>query len=306
MRKELTRLKYKLIWEFNSNNPTKYYHKLGYKFIYPIELRSRIRNALLNNSPLCLGKIGATECFAMSAQMLFGNTGKIKAYNQMCNLSGFFPKEYDEDRLSRYCAIQADAINSTDILISFGKCYEEYILKKYCHNNLEMITFDTFGNIANSWTKELVGKKVLVIHPFAKLIEQQYQNREFLYEDKDYLPEFELKTIQAIQSLGGVCNEGYLDWFEALDIMKNMMNSIDYDVVLIGCGAYGLPLASEAKKNGKVAIHMGADLQLLFGIKGKRWDAGYVGNHLYNDYWVYPSEEYRPISYKDVEDGCYW
>lgn len=143
----------------------------------------------------------------------------------------------------------------------------------------------------------------------------QYQNREFLYEDKDYLPDFELKTIQAIQSLGGVCNEGYLDWFEALDIMKNMMNSIDYDVVLIGCGAYGLPLASEVKKNGKVAIHMGADLQLLFGIKGRRLDAGYVENHLYNDYWVYPvyndywvypGEEYRPISYKDVEDGCYW
>lgn len=307
MKKEFTRLKYKIIWDLNKkHNPNIYYKKLGYSFLNPIALRSRVKTALLCHSPLCIGKIGGTECFAMSAQMLFGKTGKIKAYNQLCNLSGFFPNNFDEDYLARYSTIQADAISSTDILISFCKCYEEYILKKYCHNNLEMITFDTFGDISNSWTKELAEKKVLVIHPFATLIEQQYQNREFLYKDKEYLPEFELKTIQAVQSLGGICNEGYLDWFEALDAMKHKMNCIDYDVALIGCGAYGLPLASEAKKNGKVAIHMGADLQLLFGIKGKRWDTEYVGNHLYNDYWVYPGEEYRPISYKNVEDGCYW
>ena len=51
---------------------------------------------------------------------------------------------------------------------------------------------------------------------------------------------------------------------------------------------------------------MGADVQLLFGIKGNRWDGTAVSEKLYNDYWVYPGEEYKPKSYMSVENGCYW
>lgn len=47
------------------------------------------------------------------------------------------------------------------------------------------------------------------------------------------------------------------------------MDKIDYDICLIGCGAYGFPLAAHAKRKGKKAVHLGGALQLLFGIKGK-------------------------------------
>jgi glycerol-3-phosphate dehydrogenase len=55
-------------------------------------------------------------------------------------------------------------------------------------------------------------------------------------------------------------------------ICKKRSTKKDYDVALIGCGAYGLPLASHVKRKGKQSIHLGGGLQLLFGIKGKRWD----------------------------------
>ena len=42
----------------------------------------------------------------------------------------------------------------------------------------------------------------------------------------------------------------------------------DFDVALIGCGAYGFPLAAKLKTAGKQAIHLGGVLQALFGIKG--------------------------------------
>ena len=45
----------------------------------------------------------------------------------------------------------------------------------------------------------------------------------------------------------------------------------EFDLCLIGCGAYGLPLAAAVKKMGKQAIHIGGSLQLLFKIKGKCW-----------------------------------
>ena len=47
---------------------------------------------------------------------------------------------------------------------------------------------------------------------------------------------------------------------------------IDFDVAIIGCGAYGFPLAAKLKQAGKQAIHLAGATQLLFGIKGKRWE----------------------------------
>lgn len=51
--------------------------------------------------------------------------------------------------------------------------------------------------------------------------------------------------------------------------MQDEISKEDYDICLIGCGAYGFSLAAYVKRCGKQAIHMGGALQLLFGIKGK-------------------------------------
>ena len=57
---------------------------------------------------------------------------------------------------------------------------------------------------------------------------------------------------------------------------------------------------------GKKAIHMGGSLQLLFGIKGKRWEdmVGYAG--MMNEHWVKPLPEETPPNRTKVEDGPYW
>ena len=82
----------------------------------------------------------------------------------------------------------------------------------------------------------------------------------------------------------------------------------DFDVALIGCGCYGLPLAAHVKSLGKSAVHMGGALQLLFGIRGKRWDAAgdWVEQGLFNEHWVRPSDEETPQKSSGVEGGCYW
>ena len=73
-------------------------------------------------------------------------------------------------------------------------------------------------------------------------------------------------------------------------------------MALIACGAYGFPLAAHEKRTGRKAIHIGGSLQLLFGIKGKRWD----DKGFYNECWVSPSKEERPERFEKVEGGCYW
>ena len=157
----------------------------------------------------------------------------------------------------------------------------------------------------------------MVVHPFAKTIELQYsQNRTKLFDHPAVLPEFELQTIQAVQSIGGIDN-GFKDWFEALQWMKDEIDRREYDVCLIGCGAYGFPLAAHVKRRGKQAIHLGGSLQLLFGIKGKRWEDPNYGvtvwgipygsySDLMNEHWVRPEQTEKPKSSNVVEGACYW
>ena len=56
-----------------------------------------------------------------------------------------------------------------------------------------------------------------------------------------------------------------------------------FDVAIIGCGAYGMPLGAMLKDAGKTVIHLGGVTQILFGIKGKRWDENKT-SELYNQY----------------------
>ena len=155
------------------------------------------------------------------------------------------------------------------------------------------------------WSQALEGKKVLVVHPFEGSIRSQYARRSLLFRDPKVLPEFELLTLKAVQSIGGA-STGFKDWFEALDWMCGQMAGMDFDVAIIGAGAYSLPLAAYVKSLGKQGIHMGGATQILFGIRGSRWDRMPFFQGLYNEYWVHPLTDETPANYRKVEGGCYW
>ena len=81
---------------------------------------------------------------------------------------------------------------------------------------------------------------------------------------------------------------------------------IDFDTAIIGCGAYGLPLAAKLKAAGKQAIHMGGATQILFGVKGRRWVDNPRAGLTFNEEWVYPLESETPKNCNVVENHCYW
>jgi len=78
------------------------------------------------------------------------------------------------------------------------------------------------------------------------------------------------------------------------------------DVCLIAAGAWSLPLAVEAKRLGKVGIHMGGALQLLFGITGNRRDKGNGLKDIKNEHWCYSLDADTPRSFEGTEDAAYW
>jgi hypothetical protein len=88
--------------------------------------------------------------------------------------------------------------------------------------------------------------------------------------------------------------------------MQEEMRNKAFDVAIIGAGAYSIPLAVTAKRMGKFAIHIGGATQILFGIKGKRWDNHEIGKKFYNEYWIRPLKIETPDNANIIENGCYW
>lgn len=233
--------------------------------------------------------------------------------DQMQRWSGFFPPQID--KIEQFCELMLQDKAQVDILGSWLN--EEKFLEDGMNATKVHLRFlEPFWS-GIPWTKALEGKKVLVVHPFSQTILKQYEKRELLFANKDILPEFKsLTVIQAVQSLGGN-NDMFEDWFQALDFMKLEIDKVDYDVCLIGAGAYGFPLAAHVKGKGKKAIHMGGALQLLFGIRGKRWEDPEYGvsqwgiprgfySNMMNEHWVRPNEDEKPVIANKVEGACYW
>lgn len=158
------------------------------------------------------------------------------------------------------------------------------------------------------FTYALKDTKVLVVHPFAQTIQEQYKNHNKLFQNPKVLPHFSLQTFKAVQTLHQESDDRFHDWFEALEWMSEEISKLDFEIALIGCGAYGFPLASRIKNMGKIAIHFGGALQLLFGIKGKRWEIEQpnVGQELFNSHWVYPNKKETIKDSIKIEGGCYW
>ena len=254
-------------------------------------------------------RIGAVELwcvrFYLKRRPRRAYSDKIRAF--MCNNAGFFPG--DDASLDAFAELYLEQLKRADAVGVWFNHYENVVCSSYCRDAelIELYCLEPF-HFDNPWSAALAGRKVLVVHPFAESISRQYrERRQLLFASPDVLPEFELETIRAVQSIAGA-PVGFRTWFDAYDSMCDQMATVDFDVCLIGAGAYGLPLAAFAKQLGRQAIHMGGVTQILFGIKGQRWEQEWAAPtaRLFNEWWVRPLGSETPADKDKVEGGCYW
>lgn len=262
-----------------------------------------IRQLILSGEPCMIARLGATESRCIEKWMNHKDFDKENLEN-IKQLSGVFPN--DSNSIAEFCEVYTEGILDIDVLAVWGVTAERNIYKKYCPTaklinimSLEPFFYD------NPWSSAIRGKKLLILHPFVETIKKQLINKEKLFKNDEVLPDFkEVSYIKAVQSLGG--SDEYESWLEALKSMCSEIEKIDFDVAIIGTGAYGLPLASYIKSLGKQAILMAGATQLLFGIKGKRWEERTEYKELFNEYWVRPSSMETPKEKEKVEGGSYW
>ena len=282
------------------------------------ETSEYIFKALKNNAPLMISRFGYTELntlFRYENLVKMNQLEKIyqwsetMAYpfsencrlNNIYKLSGFFP--VNKETLFLFRKEMIKAMREIDLLGSWIKGEDKYIKQLSNVKVSNLIDIEPYFS-SNPWSLALEGKKVLVIHPFSEDIENQYINkRNDLFRNRNVLPEFDLKTLKTpITYPGGKLIKK--NWFEILDDLTSESLKLDFEIAIIGCGAYGMPLAARLKKAGKKCIHLGGAVQILFGIKGKRWDEMEKFKKMYNEFWIYPSFNYKV--FQNVENGCYW
>lgn len=164
---------------------------------------------------------------------------------------------------------------------------------------------------------------ILIISAFTELIQQQiesgnfYKIVEYLYPDEK---NYSINKIQYLKSKYTYFNDGpdnnIFETFEKyIQELQNYQN--DYNIVLISCGAYGPLFYKYFRKQGKIPIIMGGDIQPFFGILNQRikshnpkalslyWE--YNDMNYLNPYLIHEiDEKYKPKNYKQIEDGCFW
>ena len=248
-----------------------------------------IANTIKSKEPFMLSRYGSVEF-----RNLFNNEMKILSFN-----TGFFPR--DDSLLEKFRKVYMDSSKNLDFLAIWN--YQNHFLNKIkllkqLPNIKNLVPLRTFEIDNNQWIKELKDKRILVIHPFKKTIEYQYNNKVL-----NILPRLKsLEVIKAIQTIAGEKDNRFQTWFDAIDYMKEEIDKKDFDIAIIGCGAYGLPLAAYVKSKGKQALHFGGGTQLLFGIIGNRWKKKIANRKG----WINPLPEDIPTNSKHIEGGCYW
>jgi len=143
------------------------------------------------------------------------------------------------------------------------------------------------------WGKD---KKILIISPFSKSIQYQFERIDKLYLNYQF-PNIELLTYNTPitystpsdtkESLNISTN----NWHEECQRILNDIKEIDFDIAFLSCASYSMFLGTHIKAMGKKSIYMGGIINVFFNIWGDRYDDFFYEKAGLNlDYLIDPFE----------------
>jgi hypothetical protein len=137
----------------------------------------------------------------------------------------------------------------------------------------------------------LAGKKILAVSPFSRSIRQNIHNKDSFFKGFKY-PEFELITYNTPITYEGLPKDLYPDsnWNETAERLAAEISSLDFDIAMLACGSYSMPIGREICRAGKIAIYIGGCMQLFFGIIGRRYQNKFFTDQINLDKFITPVE----------------
>jgi len=220
----------------------------------------------------------------------------VKMYN------GYFDFTNDKNNFQKYLEDMIIYYKNSDDCFYMSEHWidsnNEFL--QYIYENKTIIAYYFIEGIKpfiTSFTNWGKNKKILIVSPLSKSIEQQFKNKDKLYLDYKF-PEFELITYNTKitynskedtkENLRLTTN----NYFEECERIAQEISKIDFDIALLSCASYGMFLGNYIKYNiGKKAIYFGGVLNVLFNIYGGRYtDDEYKNAGLNLNYQIDPFE----------------
>ena len=154
----------------------------GKQFLSGESLQETITSMINRGKPFMIARFGTVElnfikAFDFQMKKIYKDSLHILQMN-----AGFFP--CNESYGHQFVSLMKDSMKECEILLTQCMRLEEYYIRNYMQNtkyvshirNIEPQFYPT-----DPWTQALKGKRVLIIHPFADTIKNQYQHYSLLF-----------------------------------------------------------------------------------------------------------------------------
>lgn len=282
-----------------------------------VEGAKQICNLFTAGKPFFVGRNGTIEI-----EVLFFWVLRRKTYpyperlrQQIQRNAGIFPDT--DESIDRWCEAYIDALKVMDGGAAGWYKPTEHMEKSILELCVGEGCFSTplrslepyYVEPGKRWTQHLTGKQVCVVSSFAETMRTQVQRKGIWNDLIDYSKtewSFVKTGYAPTTALGKAAWPVEGGWEEAVDYVIKEVTAAKPDICLIGCGGLGMVIAGRLKRLGISAFVLGGAIQILFGIKGRRWATHDVISKFWNDKWVSPAEAEVPGGAAQIEGGCYW
>ena len=194
-----------------------------------------IKKQIQTNKPLFVSRYGNSElvaCFyaKIRHEGIIDQISDSLLYKAKSG-PGVFPQ--NEEVYLLFAEEYTKALTNADLNAYWGNvlmeeymidCYEPKSCQQYAMRALEPFQY------ADPWTLALKGKKLLIVHPFADLIESQYKRMNEIFPNRCILPLCDLRVVKAVQSNGDAIPDGLNSWKDALDFLYDECMKEDFDI----------------------------------------------------------------------------
>jgi hypothetical protein len=284
-----------------------------------MEIQKSIEIALKKNKGLLVGRFGTVEFEGIWWTIMFPNTEWPERQRMVLERNaGIFPSDMNSVRVwvTEYCA----AIRASDILAvgwhaPIVKAENELLFrlnwkgKKVVLRSLEPYYLEK----ENRWSSVLKDEHLCVVTSFAESAAAQLRKGEDVIWGNSAGSLWPNKISFVKTGYAPSLAQGRAGWEESPESWKEAIDSVVAEVlktgarvVFIGCGGIGMIIGARLKEAGKICVVLGGATQVLFGIKGNRWEKHPVISGFWRDSWIWPSVEETPLGAGKVEEGCYW
>jgi hypothetical protein len=300
-----------------------YQKQLGSQILTRRNFIDGIKTAVKTQSGYAAARIGISEQFLIYYPVMLykeKSKTKLRVFEKHLRFhgylqSGIFPA--DPGFFLKYTAFVLDKMKHLDCL---GMILDPVIgpeIIRFHRIDNKLIYFkdmipdrSTPSNPQNDYLQYFKDKKVLIVCPFAHFLKKRAEKETFERVwskiDKEW---FNPKTVDSVEFPYGFDKKTAEKYDSSLELFASIEDKIkkkNFDIALIAAGGLTVPIASSVKKFGKIAVSLGGDLQVLFGVKGKRWRSKPRWQRDYfNKWWVDTPARYKPDE-PDACSGAYW